>query len=105
MVQADYQVTKTGDKGMPDYAVAKDFKVVWSHRQDRRAKAQHYFFRQCELFDQQLRAFQHRQLVQRSGDDSKPKNIEHQLFPQLPPISIDVFREPVILRRPCAVHL
>lgn len=37
MVQADYQVTKTGDKGMPDYAVAKDFKVVWSHRQDPKA--------------------------------------------------------------------
>ncbi len=34
---ADYQVTKTGDKGLPDYAVAKDFKVVWSHRQDQKA--------------------------------------------------------------------
>jgi hypothetical protein len=36
-LQADYQVTKTGDKGLPDYAVAKDFKVVWSHRQDTKA--------------------------------------------------------------------
>ena len=36
-LQADYQVTKTGDKGMPDYAVAKDFKVVWNHRQDAKA--------------------------------------------------------------------
>jgi lipopolysaccharide assembly outer membrane protein LptD (OstA) len=36
-LQADYQVTKTGDKGMPDYSVAKDFKVVWSHRQDPKA--------------------------------------------------------------------
>ena len=35
--QADYQVTKTGDKGLPDYYVAKDFKVVWSHRQDAKA--------------------------------------------------------------------
>lgn len=35
--QADYQVTKTGDKNMPDYAVSKDFKVVWSHRQDAKA--------------------------------------------------------------------
>lgn len=36
-LQADYQITKTGDKGMPDYAVAKDFKVVWNHRQDAKA--------------------------------------------------------------------
>jgi hypothetical protein len=35
--QADYQVTKTGDKGLDDYLVAKDFKVVWSHRQDAKA--------------------------------------------------------------------
>lgn len=36
-LQADYQVTKTGDKGMPDYTVTKDFKVVWNHRQDAKA--------------------------------------------------------------------
>ena len=36
-LQADYQVTKTGDKGMPDYSVSKDFKIVWSHRQDAKA--------------------------------------------------------------------
>ena len=36
-LQADYQVTKTGDKGMPDYTVAKDFKAVWNHRQDAKA--------------------------------------------------------------------
>ena len=35
--QASYQVTKTGDKGLPDYSVAKDFKIVWSHRQDAKA--------------------------------------------------------------------
>ena len=35
--QFDYQVTKTGDKGLSDYMVAKDFKVVWSHRQDAKA--------------------------------------------------------------------
>lgn len=29
--------TKTGDKNMPDYAVSKDFKVQWSHRQDSKA--------------------------------------------------------------------
>ena len=33
-IQADYQVTKTGDKNMPDYSVSKDFKIIWSHRQD-----------------------------------------------------------------------
>lgn len=32
-----YQNTKTGDKGMPDYAVQKSFKVQWSHRQDAKA--------------------------------------------------------------------
>ncbi len=37
MFQMNYQVTKTGDKGLPDYYVAKDFKVVWSHRQDPKA--------------------------------------------------------------------
>lgn len=37
LFQASYQVTKTGDKGLPDYSVAKDFKVVWSHRQDPKA--------------------------------------------------------------------
>lgn len=35
--QLNYQVTKLGDKGLPDYSVAKDFKVVWAHRQDAKA--------------------------------------------------------------------
>lgn len=37
LFQASYQITKTGDKGLDDYMVAKDFKVVWSHRQDAKA--------------------------------------------------------------------
>ena len=37
LLQASYQVTKTGDKGLPDYSVSKDFKIVWSHRQDAKA--------------------------------------------------------------------
>ncbi|MDR0896082.1 MAG: LPS-assembly protein LptD [Prevotellaceae bacterium] len=37
LLQASYQVTKTGDKGLSDYMVAKDFKIVWSHRQDPKA--------------------------------------------------------------------
>lgn len=32
-----YQDTKTGDKGMPDYAETESFKVQWSHRQDAKA--------------------------------------------------------------------
>lgn len=32
-----YQNTKTGEKNMPDYSVAKSFKVTWSHRQDAKA--------------------------------------------------------------------
>jgi len=37
LFQASYQVTKTGDKGLKDYLVAKDFKIVWNHRQDAKA--------------------------------------------------------------------
>lgn len=37
LFQASYQVTKLGDKGLDDYSVAKDFKIVWSHRQDAKA--------------------------------------------------------------------
>jgi lipopolysaccharide assembly outer membrane protein LptD (OstA) len=37
MFQASYQVTKTGDKGLEDYQVSKDMKLVWSHRQDAKA--------------------------------------------------------------------
>ena len=29
-----YLVTKNGEKGLPDYAVGKNFRVQWSHRQD-----------------------------------------------------------------------
>ena len=29
-----YQHTQTGEKNMPDFSVAKSFKVVWTHRQD-----------------------------------------------------------------------
>lgn len=32
-----YLVTKTGDKGMPDYSVSKDFRIQWVHRQDPKA--------------------------------------------------------------------
>ena len=32
-----YIVTKTGEKGLPDYAVGKNFRLQWSHRQDPKA--------------------------------------------------------------------
>jgi hypothetical protein len=32
-----YIVTKTGEKNLPDYAVTKDFKIAWTHRQDSKA--------------------------------------------------------------------
>ena len=32
-----YQDTRTGDKGMPDYAKQTSFKLQWSHRQDAKA--------------------------------------------------------------------
>lgn len=43
LLQASYQVTKTGDKGLPDYSEAKDFKIVWSHRQDPKANPNQTF--------------------------------------------------------------
>jgi hypothetical protein len=33
----NYQVTKEGEKNMPDYSVTKNFKVQWSHRTDPKA--------------------------------------------------------------------
>ena len=30
----NYEVTKTGEENLPDYSVAKNFKVQWSHRTD-----------------------------------------------------------------------
>ena len=33
-VSLSYLVTKNGEKGLPDYAVGKNFRVQWSHRQD-----------------------------------------------------------------------
>ena len=32
-----YQITKTGDKGLPDYAEQESFKLQWNHRQDPKA--------------------------------------------------------------------
>ena len=34
---ASFQDTRTGDKGMPDYARQTSFKIQWSHRQDAKA--------------------------------------------------------------------
>lgn len=36
-VYFNYQVTKTGEKNMPDYNVVKNFKLQWSHQQDAKA--------------------------------------------------------------------
>lgn len=36
-LQASYQVTQLGDKGLPDFSQTKDFKIIWSHRQDPKA--------------------------------------------------------------------
>ena len=42
-VNLSYLVTKKGEKNMPDYSVAKNFKVVWSHRQDAKANPNQNF--------------------------------------------------------------
>ena len=36
-VNFSYLVTKTGEKGLPDYAVGKNFRIGWNHRQDAKA--------------------------------------------------------------------
>lgn len=35
--EAKYVVTKTGDKGLPDHSVNKDFMLTWTHSQDAKA--------------------------------------------------------------------
>ena len=42
-VNLSYIVTKTGEKSMPDYSASKNFKVVWSHRQDAKANPNQNF--------------------------------------------------------------
>ena len=42
-VSLSYLVTKKGEKNMPDYSVGKNFKVVWSHRQDAKANPRQNF--------------------------------------------------------------
>ena len=42
-VNLSYMVTKTGEKNMPDYSVSKNFKVIWSHRQDAKANPNQNF--------------------------------------------------------------
>lgn len=42
-VNLSYMVTKKGEKNMPDYSVTKNFKVVWSHRQDAKANPNQNF--------------------------------------------------------------
>ena len=39
----NYQVTKDGEKNMPDYSVTKNFKVQWSHRTDPKASSNSSF--------------------------------------------------------------
>ena len=36
-VNFSYLVTKTGEKGLPDYSVGKNFRIGWNHRQDSKA--------------------------------------------------------------------
>lgn len=42
-VNLSYMVTKTGEKNMPDYSASKNFKIVWSHRQDSKANPNQNF--------------------------------------------------------------
>lgn len=42
-VNLSYLVTKRGEKNMPDYSVSKNFKVIWSHRQDPKASPNQNF--------------------------------------------------------------
>ena len=42
-VNLSYLVTKMGEKNMPDYSATKNFKIVWSHRQDAKANPNQNF--------------------------------------------------------------
>ena len=42
-VNLNYMVTKKGEKNMPDYSASKNFKIVWSHRQDPKANPNQNF--------------------------------------------------------------
>ena len=42
-VNLSYMVTKKGEKNMPDYSVSKNFKIIWSHRQDAKANPNQNF--------------------------------------------------------------
>ena len=42
-VNLNYMVTKKGEKNMPDYSSTKNFKIVWSHRQDAKANPNQNF--------------------------------------------------------------
>ena len=42
-VNLSYLVTKTGEKNMPDYSASKNFKIIWSHRQDAKANPNQNF--------------------------------------------------------------
>ena len=42
-INLNYMVTKTGEKNMPDYSASKNFKIVWSHRQDAKANPNQNF--------------------------------------------------------------
>ena len=37
-VSFNYLVTKEGEKGLPDYGVGKNFRLMWNHRQDAKAR-------------------------------------------------------------------
>ncbi len=39
----NYLVSKTGDKGMPDYTTTKDFRINWQHSQDSKASMDNQF--------------------------------------------------------------
>ena len=37
-VNFSYLVTKSGERGLPDYSVGKNFRIAWNHRQDAKAR-------------------------------------------------------------------
>ena len=83
-MQADYQVTKTGDKGMPDYTVAKDFKVVWNHRQDAKASPNSTFSASVNFSTSSYERSNINNLYNSQLLTQNTKDIKYQLFPQFP---------------------
>ena len=83
-MQASYQVTKTGDKGLPDYSVAKDFKIVWSHRQDPKASPNSTFSASVNFATSSYERTNIGNMYNSQCYDPEYEDVKYQLFSHFP---------------------